>query len=760
MSASTDLGKAGITVNGAWSGSVAYEKNSIVNDGADSYISIQDVPIGTALSNTAYWTLLCNGFSSAEVIDAVNDWLDDHPEATTTVEDGSITTAKLADGAVTDAKLAQSGGVLSEVADLKSDISVISENNTNLIDLSEVQLNKNWLNQSATGRAILYVACRPSTKYHFVFPKNSNFLTIDAIQKPTAEAVNSLGSTTIVNGGTTDITTASNAGVICIQFGKGSVEITSAMFDDYYPYVCEGESAIETAVDKDARSGITNIGEEITNLVDMTALQVGKNWINQTADARAILYVPVSPLTTYYFDFPNNSHFLTIDAIQKPSSSSGTNLKSVTIPNGGTLTLTTESTAGVICLQFGTGTIKTTKGMFADYHPYVGKGGYRYSAVDRSVRPWFGKKLVWLGTSIPAGGKYDISNPKSYPIMVGDLLDATVYNEAVGSSALHSKDPTRINTNNPYGFLDNFEAVSRCITNSLTEQEWIINHFNDTNVFTKNVPASLSDADKEFIRSCSWEVKLQKYFNANDFPDAWIIDHGHNDIPSVASEATYTAKESISGTQHNGYYSAGNFVESTASSYIEYDVTDELYVWISGTFGAWYDVYDIYDSDGNNIGFTRNATQTQVNALRVNVSNATTLRVSNINTLINTIGVEKLKYPTYNSLYSYNGAFDFIVNKILTYNPRARIIMIGEYENQKYPSISENQLIASQRWEFPLYKQWENLGWSQQPILVDGEYKSMLNIIIPDNLHPHTDTTGYALHQMANNIAMWLNTIA
>lgn len=95
MSATTDLGKVGITVNGAWSGSVAYEKNSIVNDGADSYISIQNVPIGTALSDTAYWTLLCNGFSSTEVIDAVNDWLDDHPEATTTVQDGAVTLPKL-----------------------------------------------------------------------------------------------------------------------------------------------------------------------------------------------------------------------------------------------------------------------------------------------------------------------------------------------------------------------------------------------------------------------------------------------------------------------------------------------------------------------------------------------------------------------------------------------------------------------------------------------------------------------------------------
>ena len=53
--------------------------------------------------------------TDAQVDSAVSDWLDLHPEATTTVQDGAITTAKLADGAVTDAKLAQTGGVLERV---------------------------------------------------------------------------------------------------------------------------------------------------------------------------------------------------------------------------------------------------------------------------------------------------------------------------------------------------------------------------------------------------------------------------------------------------------------------------------------------------------------------------------------------------------------------------------------------------------------------------------------------------------------------
>lgn len=58
--------------------------------------------------------------SIAPVVDA---WLTAHPEATTTVQDGAISTAKLADGAVTDAKLAQTGGVLEKVDKLTDALS-------------------------------------------------------------------------------------------------------------------------------------------------------------------------------------------------------------------------------------------------------------------------------------------------------------------------------------------------------------------------------------------------------------------------------------------------------------------------------------------------------------------------------------------------------------------------------------------------------------------------------------------------------------
>lgn len=53
------------------------------------------------------------GSASQEQVDA---WLNEHPEATTTVQDGAISTVKLADGAVTDAKLADGAVTDSKLA--------------------------------------------------------------------------------------------------------------------------------------------------------------------------------------------------------------------------------------------------------------------------------------------------------------------------------------------------------------------------------------------------------------------------------------------------------------------------------------------------------------------------------------------------------------------------------------------------------------------------------------------------------------------
>lgn len=75
----------------------------------DSESDISSLPTGVADGSTAYtkdlskiylfkngsWTEVEDGPSDAQIKQAVDDWLDEHPEATTTVEDGAINYAKL-----------------------------------------------------------------------------------------------------------------------------------------------------------------------------------------------------------------------------------------------------------------------------------------------------------------------------------------------------------------------------------------------------------------------------------------------------------------------------------------------------------------------------------------------------------------------------------------------------------------------------------------------------------------------------------------
>ena len=69
--------------------------------------------------------LLEAGITDPEAIaEAVSAWLDEHPEATTTVQDGSITGVKIADNTIPDAKLAQTGGVLEKVDSIFSETPV------------------------------------------------------------------------------------------------------------------------------------------------------------------------------------------------------------------------------------------------------------------------------------------------------------------------------------------------------------------------------------------------------------------------------------------------------------------------------------------------------------------------------------------------------------------------------------------------------------------------------------------------------------
>lgn len=105
---------------GEWDNSNSYEPLSLVYYNNKTYISRQYVPINVAITNELFWAVAAQidaGEYEDIVIAAVNAWLVAHPEATTTVEDGAVTTPKLADGAVTTVKLADGSVITAKVAD-------------------------------------------------------------------------------------------------------------------------------------------------------------------------------------------------------------------------------------------------------------------------------------------------------------------------------------------------------------------------------------------------------------------------------------------------------------------------------------------------------------------------------------------------------------------------------------------------------------------------------------------------------------------
>ena len=160
---------------------------------------------------------------------------------------------------------------------------------------------------------------------------------------------------------------------------------------------------------------------------------------------------------------------------------------------------------------------------------------------SKSENHWNNKTGVWFGTSIPAAG-YIGDNHISYPGFIGDILNMAITNEAVGSSCVHCKQPDRVSADNPYGFIGNFEAVSRCLTNTVAEMQWIIDHYN-SDIWTSGTVTEMTETLANQIKSFSYQNKLDKYLTAAKEPFVFILDHGNNDaFNSIETENAYYAE--------------------------------------------------------------------------------------------------------------------------------------------------------------------------------------------------------------------------
>lgn len=106
---------------------------------------------------------------------------------------------------------------------------------------------------------------------------------------------------------------------------------------------------------------------------------------------------------------------------------------------------------------------------------------------------------------------------------------------------------------------------------------------------------------------------------------------------------------------------------------------------------------------------------------------------------------------------TFLGAIAFLIDLILSDNPRARIVFVGHYENARKTNISLAQAVLAEQWDFPLLRTWERLGWSQQVIQSGPDTgKTITQVWLTDDLHPSSDVTGRACDRIAEVLAPML----
>ena len=116
--------------------------------------------------------------------------------------------------------------------------------------------------------------------------------------------------------------------------------------------------------------------------------------------------------------------------------------------------------------------------------------------------------------------------------------------------------------------------------------------------------------------------------------------------------------------------------------------------------------------------------------------------------------------------YTFQNAISYLIEHIYKFRKDAKILIVGHYSNQERASsdtvidfpklVSECQENISKTWQIPICKTWEHTGWCNVEVTQNGTTKSMLAWNIPDQLHPHSDSSGKATRIMADAITPFI----
>jgi hypothetical protein len=147
---------------------------------------------------------------------------------------------------------------------------------------------------------------------------------------------------------------------------------------------------------------------------------------------------------------------------------------------------------------------------------------------------WNGKKILWIGTSIPEKDNYVSGG--NYPEQVAAALGAEVINVALGSSMARKGYLSKVTENDQFGISGvGFTVAAKAMGMTVAEKQELIDNW-DTKwdqIITGGSHGSLTNGEKALMISASYENRLVSHL---DDVDLIVLDHGRNDYSSNPSD--------------------------------------------------------------------------------------------------------------------------------------------------------------------------------------------------------------------------------
>lgn len=148
-----------------------------------------------------------------------------------------------------------------------------------------------------------------------------------------------------------------------------------------------------------------------------------------------------------------------------------------------------------------------------------------------------GGKILWIGTSIPAGG----GTIYSYPQMVANATGLEVINNAVGGSVVLPPDPAVLDAS--YNTVDKWNflyagGLSQSYADVESLQGRLTTMANNYQGVTDDVRSQWVNEKIDELKNLSYESLIIPYIDGSkDYCGTIIIDHGFNDLGRIIMEA-------------------------------------------------------------------------------------------------------------------------------------------------------------------------------------------------------------------------------